>query len=276
MARSSQSRKKQNLPGLLHRRLNAYALAASATGAALLALTPPSEAEIVFRHANGTVSRNGSFNLDLNNDGIVDFTIVEFARGTSLHSTQLLSVIPHLGNHVMCGWVVCTSGNSNAVALQFGKNIGTPQYAWLTFPRDNMAYAFNSNGFLFTGGPWGHIFDNRARYLGLQFQINGETHFGWARINVVLRQNPRRTWQARVTGYAYETVPQKPIRAGQTMENDDDAASPLDPAPPIRPSSLRRRPLSVSPHFATLGALALGVGGIALWRREEPIDETEK
>jgi len=36
MARSSQSRKRQNLPGLLHRRLNAYVLAASATGAAML------------------------------------------------------------------------------------------------------------------------------------------------------------------------------------------------------------------------------------------------
>ncbi len=131
-----------------------------------------------------------------------------------------------------------------------------------------MAYAFNSSGFLFTGGPWGHIFDNRARYLGLQFQINGETHFGWARINVVLRQNPRRTWQARVTGYAYETIPQKPIRAGQTKENDNDAARPNE-ASPIRPSSLRRQPSPASARVATLGALALGVDGIALWRREE-------
>ncbi len=269
MPRSSRSRKTQNLSTPLYRRLNAYALAATATGAAILTLAPPSDAEIVFTHANGIVTRNGSFNLDLNNDGIVDFTIVEFAKGTSLHSTQLLSVIPQVGNHVMCGWVVCTSGNSNAVALQFGKNIGTPQYAWLTFPRDNMAYAFNSSGFLFTGGPWGHIFDNRARYLGLQFQINGETHFGWARVNVVLRQNPRRTWQARVTGYAYETIPQKPIRAGQTKENDNDAAARPNEASPIHPGSLRRQPSPASARFATLGALALGVEGIALWRREE-------
>jgi hypothetical protein len=268
-------RKIQSLSAPLHHRLNAYALAASAAGAALLALAPWSEAEIVFTHANGIVPRNGSLSLDLNNDGIVDFTLVEFAKGTSLHSSQWLSVIPPRGNHVMCGWVACSSGFSNAAALQSGNNIGTPQYAWLTFPRDNMAYAFNSNGDVFKGGPWGNIYDNRARYLGLQFQIDGETHFGWARINLVLRQNPRRTWQARVTGYAYETIPQKPIRASQTTESDDDAATRPEPAS-IHPASLRRQRSPASAHFVTLGALALGVDGIALWRREETINDVEK
>ena len=117
MARSSRSRKEQTLPGHLHRRPNTYALAASANGAALLALAPPSDAEIVYTPTNGLVSRNGSFNLDLNNDGIVDFTVVELAKRTSLRSTQLLSVIPAQGNQVMCSWVPIragqTTGNEN-------------------------------------------------------------------------------------------------------------------------------------------------------------------
>jgi hypothetical protein len=277
VAGSPRSRKAQNLSASLRRRLNAYAVVASATGAAMLALAPPSGAEIVFTHANGMVSRNGSLNLDLNHDGVVDFTIVEFAKGTSLRSSQSLSVIPPQGNHVMCGWVACSSGFSNAAALQFGDPIGTRQYAWLTFPRDNMVYERNSNGNVFSGGGWAHIYGNRARYLGLQFQIDGETHFGWARIKVVLRQNPRRTYEARVTGYAYETVPEKPIRAGQTTENDDDAAARPNAAPiqPL-PGSQRRRPTSAPARFASLGALALGVDALALWRREDQEIEAQR
>ena len=277
MARSSgsgrksrkRSPKEPQLSGLLHRRLNAYALAASATGAALLALSPPSEAEIVYTPANSVISRNGSYRLDLNNDGIVDFTIVEFAKGSSLRSTQSLSVIPERQNQVMCGWVACTSGFSGAAAADFGNKIGTAQYAWLPFPRDNMARAFNSPGFLFSSGSWAHIFQNRARYLGLKFQVDGETHFGWARLNVRFKQTSLRTWQARLTGYAYETIPNKPIIAGQTTGPNDDAAAHPNSTLPVRPTSVQRQPPPASPRFATLGALALGVDGIALWRRED-------
>lgn len=273
MANSPRTRQKKSLTAPLQRRLNAYALAASATGAAVLALTPASAAEIVYTPANAMVTRNGSLSLDVNNDGIVDFTIVEFAKGTSLRSTQLLSVIPAPGNHVMCGWIVCTSGNSYAAAVQFGKNIGTSQYGWLSFPRDNMAFYDFSGGRGESFGPWGHIFGNRARYLGLKFQINGETHFGWARLNVRLKQNSPRTFQAHLTGYAYETIPNKPIKAGQTT-GDADAAARLNSKPRLRPLPVRHIPSSPA-RFATLGALALGADGLALWRREEQAMESQ-
>jgi hypothetical protein len=66
-------------------------------------------------------------------------------------------------------------------------------------------------------GPWAN--DGKGvndRYLGLRFVINSEIHYGWARFNV-------RIWNAifaTLTGYAYETIPNKSIIAGRTKGPD--------------------------------------------------------
>jgi hypothetical protein len=58
----------------LDKQLLAYATAATAAGIGLLA--QPAEAKIVYTAANTTIQGNGgNLNLDLNNDGIADFTI---------------------------------------------------------------------------------------------------------------------------------------------------------------------------------------------------------
>jgi hypothetical protein len=100
--------------------------------------------------------------------------------------------------------------------------------------------------------PWDNV---RDRYLGLVFEIQGKNHFGWARLSVQFssRQN---TWRAQLTGYAYETVADRPIKAGQIQEQGDAAAGLNVPAPDPA-------------QIASLGGLALGADGIALWRREE-------
>ena len=273
-ARTNQLRSTVKLSRHLEKNLLGYVAAA---GAGLLATAQPADAKIVYTPENAVIARNGSYNLDLNNDGIVDFKIVELAKGTPFGTRQSLFVTPSItDNEVMCGWVVCTSGNSNAAALKRGTKIGTANYGWLTFRRDSMGFEDSSGGQSFSYGPWAHLFGDGTRYLGLRFPINGEAHFGWARLSVLFRKNPIRTWEVHITGFAYETVPFKPITAGQTTGNDDDAELRSEPAPPIHPASRRRRPPTAPPRFATLGALALGVDGIALWRREEAIDEAEK
>ena len=63
--------------------------------------------------------------------------------------------------------------------------------------------------------------------------------------------------EAILTGYAYETIPGRAIIAGKTKGRDD--AEPT--------ASLNKR----IPEPATLGALALGAPGLAIWRREEAV-----
>jgi hypothetical protein len=60
-------------------------------------------------------------------------------------------------------------------------------------------------------------------------------------------------------GYAYETIPNKPIIAGATHGPDYDA----------QPASESIETHTPAP--ATLGMLALGAPGLSIWRREEEV-----
>jgi hypothetical protein len=63
-------------------------------------------------------------------------------------------------------------------------------------------------------GPW---FNVTNRYLGLKFKIKGKTHYGWARLTV---RGTFGSIVATLTGYAYETIPNKAIIAGATKGPD--------------------------------------------------------
>jgi hypothetical protein len=65
-------------------------------------------------------------------------------------------------------------------------------------------------------GEWGN--DGKGlknRYLGFRFAIKNKAHYGWARVSV--SEYP---FAATLTGYAYETIPNKPIIAGKTARRD--------------------------------------------------------
>jgi hypothetical protein len=87
-------------------------------------------------------------------------------------------------------------------------------------------------------GPWANV---ASRYLGLKFVIKGETHFGWARLNVSC-SNYQVT--ATLTGYAYESIANRPIPTGKERGTDE----PDDPIP-------------AGDSSTTLGRLAQGAKG---------------
>jgi hypothetical protein len=76
MNKPSGPRKTANLSESVHQQLNVYAIAAVVIS--LLVLTRPSEARIVYTPTN--VAINGPYKLDLNHDGITDFTIQRFVN----------------------------------------------------------------------------------------------------------------------------------------------------------------------------------------------------
>ena len=248
---------------MLHHRLTTYALVAGAAGVSLLALAPPSEAEVVYTRTNKVIGRDGTYNLDVNNDGIVDYRLAEHANQDGNFGTvQILSVQAATANQVACPSTFCISGDSYAIALGLGSTIGSQQHprGWkggLT----PMAFEFLRKGggvyYSFNTFGWVNVQD---RYLGLRFKINGAYHYGWARLTVKFHGGPpdQRTWETQLTGYAYETVAGKSITAGQTKGNSDDGNG--------SDASMQRNPQAF--QFAALGKLALGSGGIALWRRE--------
>jgi hypothetical protein len=235
----------------LERRLSAYALAAAA---ATVAITPTSSrAEVVYTPANITIAR-GKLSIDLNADGLNDFILVDDFY------TEPRSKFPLLGGRrLVIGGGASASViplNHNAKVLSSGANIGSSQqFQNVHDPRLIMAGAQSfyqgSTGTCCVSfyGNWQNI---KNHYLGLKFQINGQTHFGWARVTVKSFVDPDNhvgRINATLSGYAYETNPNQAITAGDTGAV---------------------HAVNASPDNRTLGTLALG------WvaRRTKAFDET--
>jgi hypothetical protein len=246
--RVNRTEKARNLAPSYQQQLAAYALAAAAAGVSILALTAPSEAEIVYKQTHRVVGDGSSFNLDLTGDGTVDLTIENkhhhhCTSDSFCSSTQFLNVKMAGANQVVYNVY-------GAVAMKPGTQIG-PKNVWRGATQ-NMAVMLGSFGTSGVGGSWVNV---KNRYLGVKFEINGQTHFGWVRLNVQVQVPQIIT--ATLTGYAYDTTANKPIKAGQTKGPDNTTIEePTEsfPAPSREP--------------VTLGVLALGARGLSIWRRE--------
>ena len=117
MKNSPQQGKPSRLSQALHAQLNMYAVAATAAGVG--AMAQPAEAKVVYTPVHQLIGANGVLNLDLNQDGIVDFLIQQWNYGNWASNNQLLAD-PAVGNGVM--------GKQNqALALPSGASIGPGQ-----------------------------------------------------------------------------------------------------------------------------------------------------
>jgi len=263
MKRSPVRRKTANLSDSVHQRLNVYALAASAAG--VLALTPSAEAKIVYTPAHRRLSLNKNFFLDLNHDGIDDFKFNFAARKTSSQMFDDHLDINGVKPSDSVVWFHSTihEGGSCALALPKGRTVGSRQ----AFKRGPLimlnTYANTSNRTTYCTSQ--HVKKGQA-YLGLKFSINGKIHYGWARLaNVFGGPNPG----AELTGYAYETMPDKPIITGKTKGPDgpnveEPSASLAAPTPQPRtlgmlPWDRQRSPSGAATSPCGAGAPALEV-----------------
>jgi len=245
----SSQHKSSQLPAF-HKSLNAYALGAAAAGVAILAAAAPADAEIVFTPVNGTIAPGSKYQLDLNNDGVIDFTIENDLHLSTTPFGDDLNIFPAKGNAIWQG----SREHYNqitAAALPAGVPVGTGKP--FVFQNANMAYAslVAGNPSYVSGGPWKSATN---RFLGLRFIIDGEVHFGWARLTVVAKSHEEAV-HAALTGYAYETEANTPILTGQISGTAE------------RSSLLQQ---GTGPH-PNLGLLALGAPALSLWRREEKV-----
>lgn len=230
-------RSPSKLSDSVQHKLNLYALAASA-GLGVLALAQPAEGKIVYTPASvGIFPPHGRYRLDLNHDGITDFTLVNRTTWSDIQFNYLGLTRARGSN----GAIGCaTSGGWRFdSALKAGARIGTGH----RFLSRTQGWLLVSSGF--TGGttsPFGPWYNVMNRYLGLRFAIKGQTHYGWARLSVTRAAN--RSIRAHLTGYAYETIPNKAIIAGKTTDVD-----------------------LISVQTGSLGRLAQGWPPLACWQR---------
>jgi hypothetical protein len=210
MKRSPRPRSIARLPDSVLHQLNMYALGAAAAGVAALGLVQSVDGEIVYTPAHKTVPLNRTIPIDLNHDGIHDFGLTNITHNSTTPFGDFLAASPlNSGDEI---WVQATTRgfNNYAAALREGVRIGpTSRVKRFQAGRDFMAFR-SSGSRTVSGGPWKNVHN---RYLGLKFLIRGKVHYGWARLNVTIAGQ---AVNATLTGYAYETIPNKAIVAGQT------------------------------------------------------------
>ena len=255
MKRSFGSRKTvSNLSESVQQYLNMYALAASAAGVSLLALAQPAEGRIVYTPANIKITENGGLiSFDLDHDGIADFGLSNKYLHTQTQWYGTLAVVQaQQANEI---WGVNSKGLLCAGALPKGIRVG-PKGRFQKDPATGLVMAFSNPDTYF--GQWFHV---KQAYLGLKFVIKGKTHFGWARVKLSVKGQITAT----LTGYAYETTPNKAIITGKTKgPGDEGGVEQLSPATLTAPI----------PKPASLSLLALGSPGLSIWRRKESVGAT--
>ena len=206
------------LSQLLDRRLAAYSVAAGTAGVAIAALAQDvSHQSILYTPANITIySGKLTFAIDLNHDGIADFSFYGGHSGYSLgtaHISYYQGVVGWAGgsalNHPLTkGMEIGPDGEFVARQMMVRNVVSFGRRKHQLYPQSRCV------------GPFRNVNNS---YLGIAFRINGEIHYGWIRISSLPCLGDGDV-QGTVTGYAYNTAPNAPIQSGQ-IRSEDDAAS---------------------------------------------------
>ena len=246
----------------LNRQAAFYSLAAAVAGVGVLALAEPASGEVVVTRKTIHVpitpllSPNPT-KISMANNGVdnFSFSLFSFNFDGGLRSFGAFGATPTDG--VVAGGTYF----AEALALTRGAKIG-PSANFLSGPYPDLVEGTNSsNGVFYSRGYWKGNLKNH--YLGVRFQLNGQTHYGWVRLTVTSNVKLNRpTLEATITGYAYETVPNKPILAGTAGIAAAAAEKPTTEAH-----------ISENPRHQngpSLGMLAAGADGLTAWRRGNP------
>jgi hypothetical protein len=178
----------------------------------------PASAEVYYTPVVVSIPAGGYYNIDLNHDGIADFTLrsallqdyCQFGDGY----LWSLTVSPSTGNAVMtpAGRI----GSANAAALAGG----VPVNSWGSFypGLSTMAELYWGSCGVGAQGQWLNI---PNRYLGLKFLgPDNQIHYGWANVSTIAYVDQHGHFQNStiLSGFAYETIPGQQISTGQISD----------------------------------------------------------
>lgn len=144
-----------------------------------------------------TSSPSAQFDLDLNNDGTVDFNIRHNNFGGWIEA-EFYTQMGQSGQ-------IITNGTGAATALDINDNINSSQSYWVctATSSSNSALFMNSNGADFPG--------QGDKFVGLRIKVSNQWHYGWVSLSI-----PSDESQIIIKGYAYNQS-NTSIYAGQTI-----------------------------------------------------------
>ncbi|MCH7535748.1 MAG: T9SS type A sorting domain-containing protein [Bacteroidetes bacterium] len=199
-------------------RLKAY----SATAATVVAIASSADAALIITDVNPDIvidSQIGElYMVDINNDSIPDISLYGYTNTTAWS----YSPVNYIGGNAYANsFVVQASSYSginylvpmnNGATLSSGPNL----IAGANFNTGSAGiiywydyWAFPSPSYTYGVVPWCTL--NYAgiknRYIGVKFDISGQTHYGWVFVDI--GKNPNRT--ITIKSYGYESTPNTPM-----------------------------------------------------------------
>ena len=230
----------------VEKRLISYAAMATAAGVGALAGPPAAEAKVVYTDTwISIVPKGGPYPLDLNNDGVADF-MLSVRSTTNSYGTYRRGTMNLIPQNTSNGAI----GSASASALPAGVPVGSQAkfgQKQQLIGRENYDIS-NESGTNYRYRSFGKWTQTTRQYLGVRFVIQGQIHYGWARMNVT--STPRGVFGA-ISGFAYESDAGVSILTGQTGGE----------APAKRKARLRGSIDPRNPRPGGLGALAAGTKG---------------
>jgi hypothetical protein len=149
---------------------------------------------------NGNQHCSKSYSLDLNNDGLGDFIIL-LGHGCINNCIRSVSIAP---DSSVNAFAISSNG---AKKFFMNDTIGPAQ----TWQNSSSAVLRRWGSGSVYAGEWIYETD---KYLGLSINVSGLTYYGWVRLDVTVDSV---TGFRTIKDYAYNTIPNQPILAGQTM-----------------------------------------------------------
>jgi hypothetical protein len=248
-----------------NRQIGLYSLAAATAGVSLLALAQPAAGEVAVTRKTIQIPVTTSdmphpVRISMANNGVDNFSFSLISFPANGNTYPLRDLILYGASSNANPVIGCCSLHAYASPLQRGASIG-PSSGTVGFgPYGNIERTYAGQAVRRLRGYWGG--DLKDRYVGVRFLIGGQTHYGWIRLTVMTSTDPKGpAMSAKITGYAYETVANKPIKAGTaaTAASTAEKSTAEVQAPKNIPNQ----------SGPSLGMLAAGADGMPMWRREE-------
>jgi hypothetical protein len=132
-----------------------------------------------------------SFAIDFDGDSTDDITVLQSNNG----NYELVQALPAGGNGVIAA---SNAGYFYASNLAYGASISAGAGSFRSFGSFCAGVGYAGSQFCGTG----------EGYIGVEFAVGGDTHYGWVRVDVADSSN------FIVLDYAYESTPNMAIAAG--------------------------------------------------------------
>jgi hypothetical protein len=195
----------------------------SALATAVLAINHEADAQIIYTDLNPPIvipnpiqfrsDYDTSAYLDLNNDGIADFKFTASGQFRTFSDTFTYSYSTNASINVNG----LHKDSVNRVGVYTGLiPTSVPNSAWASnsvmLAKDELGKVttFESSRTFPIHTDTGNFYYVTNKYLPLKFKNNGNTYYGWARL-ITIAAN-----QLLIADYAYNSIPNSPIAAGNT------------------------------------------------------------